>query len=381
MAGAKKQPRRKKRAPNAASPTSTPIAPVSRSASPSSSPSTRELAARLGIHPSTLRRRVIAGTVRAVVDAQGRYHYPPTAASRPSNHATQRPPFRKKKAKGVSREPSRAAKKKRASRAQPGVTSAPTRAPSRARPAKKPPFRKKRPTTRAPAPLRAGVRVVRESASPTLAEAAESFGVRPSKLLDWVIRGRVRALADASGTLRIPAAELQAKQLALKRARKKRESEGRGPRAPWETTDGAARRKKKRPSVEGKKKKKAGKLVPAKKKRVRKTKPSRQRFTEAIADDTRPSRFAEERPTPAVVSRDAPMQLELAAQRVGNAMRDFVMAKPRWERLATGRVFHDLKTSFKSTYSERQWRLTYAWVVDEWGLEDYIFDYEALRDS
>lgn len=57
------------------------------------------------------------------------------------------------------------------------------------------------------------------------------------------------------------------------------------------------------------------------------------------------------------------------------------MARPKWERLETGKVFHDLKTAYRSAYDDKRWRRTYAWIVDEWGLEDYIFDYEALRDS
>lgn len=183
----------------------------------------------------------------------------------------------------------------------------------------------------------------------------------------------MRAVRDAAGELHIPAAELQSKQYSQKQRRKKRKAQGRGPVAPWQTTEERRRRKKK----------KAGKkLVPGKKKkRVRKTKPSRQRFREAIIEDTRPSVYAEPSAPPADVSRDSPMAMEAAAQRIGNAMRDFVMAKPRWERLATGRVYHDTKMAFKNAYGERQWRDTYAWCVDEWGLEDYIFDYEALRDS
>lgn len=188
-----------------------------------------------------------------------------------------------------------------------------------------------------------------------------------------MLAGEVRAVRDAAGALHIPAAELQAKQYAGKQRRKKRKALGRSPRAPWETSESGRRRKKK----------KAGKkLVPGKKKkRVRKTKPSRQRFREALAEDTRPSRYFEPPTTPRDVSRAEPMPMADAAQRLGNATRDFVMARPRWERLETGRVFHDLKVSFRNTYGERRWKDTYAWIVDEWGLEDYIFDYEALRDS
>lgn len=157
----------------------------------------------------------------------------------------------------------------------------------------------------------------------------------------------------------MPAARLQARQLALSARRKKKK---RGPERP-----------SKRPT--GKK------LVRRKKKRVRKTRPAAERFRDAIIEDTRPSAFAEPATRPTEVSRDAPMAREEAAQRIGNALRDFVMARPRWERLETGRVYHDLKVAFRKAYGDRRWRDTYEWCVDEWGLEDYIFDYEALRDS
>jgi len=182
----------------------------------------------------------------------------------------------------------------------------------------------------------------------------------------------------------VPGARLQARQLELRRALQKKK------RLAKKTT--------------GKK------LVRRKKKRVRKTRPARERFRDAIIEDTRPSAYADTAfppgPTtggstffdektgrwflwnhdagqwqPYVPSGRPSMPVEAAEQRIGNAMRDFVMARPRWERLETGRVYHDLKTSFKKAYGERRWKETYAWCVDEWGLEDYIFDYEALRDS
>jgi hypothetical protein len=44
-------------------------------------------------------------------------------------------------------------------------------------------------------------------------------------------------------------------------------------------------------------------------------------------------------------------------------------------------VFHQLKVSFRDAYGERAWRKWFRWIVDEYMLEDLIFDYEALRDT
>ncbi len=344
MAAAKKHGRRKKRA----SSSSTPTSPSIRSVRSSSAPTTADLARRLGITASSVRRRARAGTLSAVRDSRGRYHFPGSAPSTPRK----KPPFRKKRGKAASRETPRGpAPRKKKPRASPEPGVVPSRTPRPSTP---------RPSTRQPSREPRFVRRVVESSSPSLAEASRLFGVSSLRLLDWVRRGLVRAVLDAQGTFHVPAAALQARQLELRARRKK-------------TGQRPAKKASKRPT--GKK------LVRRKKKRVRKTKPSRQRFTEAIIEDTRPSRFAPDVPERAIPTRDAPMPMETAGERLGNAMRDFVMAKPRWERLETGRVFHDLKSSFKNAYGERAWRETYAWVVDEYGLEDYIIDYEALRDS
>lgn len=75
------------------------------------------------------------------------------------------------------------------------------------------------------------------------------------------------------------------------------------------------------------------------------------------------------------------MSVAQAALRVGNALEAFVQPQAHWQRLATGRVFHDLKISFITTYGRKRWHEAYDWMVYEWGLQNYIVDYEALRDS
>ncbi len=75
------------------------------------------------------------------------------------------------------------------------------------------------------------------------------------------------------------------------------------------------------------------------------------------------------------------MDMDKAAKQVGESMRDYIMARFAWEREATHLDFYGQKQSFRSAYGNRQWRRTFEWIVDEWGLEDYIFAREALRDS
>lgn len=77
----------------------------------------------------------------------------------------------------------------------------------------------------------------------------------------------------------------------------------------------------------------------------------------------------------------APMELGKAAQLMGHAMRDYVMARLAIDRELTHTQFRDLKHAFRVTYGTDAWYDTYDWIVDEWGLEPYIFDREALRDS
>ena len=75
------------------------------------------------------------------------------------------------------------------------------------------------------------------------------------------------------------------------------------------------------------------------------------------------------------------MPVDEAAQVVGHAMRDYVMARFQWERDITHDQFYALKHAFRSTYGNREWRRMFEWMVDEWDLERFIFDREALRDS
>lgn len=70
-----------------------------------------------------------------------------------------------------------------------------------------------------------------------------------------------------------------------------------------------------------------------------------------------------------------------AAQTVGHAMRDYVLARTVVDREYTHRVYFDLKEAFRQTYGTPAWEEWFDWIVDEWGLDDYIFDREALRDS
>lgn len=343
MAGAKKHARRKKRR-STSSPS--PTSPSIRSVRTSSALSAREAAPHLGIRASTLRRWARAGLIPASIDERGHYHF----AWKSVLSASLKPSHPRKKRAKTSRET-------RAPRPVRSNPSTPAPRPVKKRPPPPPPRRKKK--KRAPTIEPRFVRRVAESSSPTLAEAARSFGVSSLRLLELVRAGVVRALLDAKGVFHIPGALLQARELERRKKRK-------------------AKARKKRPS----KKTTGKKLVRRKKKRVRKTKPAAERFRDAIIDDTRPSAYAEPPRAPDTPpSAASPMVVERAAERVGGALRDFVMARPRWERLATGRVFHDLKTSFRSTYGNGAWKEWYAWMVDEWDLEDYIFDYEALRDS
>lgn len=75
------------------------------------------------------------------------------------------------------------------------------------------------------------------------------------------------------------------------------------------------------------------------------------------------------------------MDVDQAARVVGNAMRDYVMARLAVDRRATYEQFRGLKHAFRTTYGLPAWRDAFEWIVDDWDLEPYIFDREALRDS
>lgn len=57
------------------------------------------------------------------------------------------------------------------------------------------------------------------------------------------------------------------------------------------------------------------------------------------------------------------------------------MARMQWERDLTHDQFYTMKYAFKQTYGTREWKRVFEWIVDEWDLERFIFDREALRDS
>lgn len=75
------------------------------------------------------------------------------------------------------------------------------------------------------------------------------------------------------------------------------------------------------------------------------------------------------------------MDISLAAKQVGESMRDYIMARFKVDRELTHLDFYGQKESFRQTYGVDAWHDTYDWIVEEWGLADYIFDRESLRDS
>lgn len=321
---------------------------------------TAELAARLGVHPSTVLRRQRAGTL--------------VAAEKPSARITKKPG--KKKARAL---PSKSAKtsQRKASTRKPTVAEKKRKkkllgqkkhkpvVASKARPARKKVNLGRRGET---------IRSVETSSSPTLIEAAPRFGVTPDQLYGLVLDGKIHGLIDGSGVLRIPALELQLRTYAGRERRRKK-------------------RARTQRAIEREERKKRGKQPrKARKKRAKRKRQTRaQRFAEALADDLRPSglgtnifgpTLASELPDmPDRITRDEPMPMRLAAEFVGVRMRDFVLARTLDDRLETGSIFHDSKVSFKKAYGVRKWKQVYAWIVEDWGLDDYIFEYEALRDS
>lgn len=420
MAGAKiPTGRRKKRSGSTSRPSPSSIRAVRQSHSPTA----REAAALLGISAATLRRRAQKGLIRAVIDAEGHYHFPVTARApraavaargpvsratkkkllaQKKRHASKRAPLtppRKKRgtkspslptpipkpqsplAPSVPRSPPR--KKRRSSKiSAPAATSASaaTSATSRKKklvgrkPSKlakkstkvvtrrkkvvrrepsRPPSKKRRQPPRQqfqPIPR------VRQSAAPTLAEAAQAFGVSPRTLLDWVLVKKVRGVIDDFGTIHIPALDLQLRQLAVRAGL---------------DSDRLARKKAK------------------KKRRAKKSK--RPRRPRPPSPPRRPPGWVMgpfgvfippiDTPPPADISAENPMDVGLAAQRMGNVTRDYVMARLAIDRELTYQEYRGMKHAFRSTYGVKVWKDTFDWIVDEWGLMDYIFDYEALRDS
>lgn len=165
-------------------------------------------------------------------------------------------------------------------------------------------------------------RPVETSQAPSVEEAARKFRLTPERLFEEILAGNVRSVMDNEGVLRIPQLDLQLRTWKGRKARRK-------------------------------------------KRRAR-----RERYEAGVLDDSRPPKD-----TPAAISR------EDAAASIGPIMRDYVMARTQDARAAYGAEYRARKNAFREAWGVRRWREAYAQMVDDWGLDDYIADYEALRDS
>lgn len=188
------------------------------------------------------------------------------------------------------------------------------------------------------------VRHVQSSTAPSIATAARAFGITALELIELIRRGHVRALLDAEGNFHVPAVATQKKELAARERAAQRKKKRAG-RAPFPSP----------PRKKAKKKK-------AKKKRRKKLRPPPP-------------------PPPPPPEREPIMPMEAAARLVGAAMRDYVMARLATEREATHQQWHALKKTFQSVYGTDRWDDVFDWLVDEFDLDAYVFDREALRDS
>lgn len=165
-------------------------------------------------------------------------------------------------------------------------------------------------------------RPVEASESPTVDEASRRFRLTAERLFEEILAGNVRAVMDGDGVLRVPQLDLQLR-----------------------TWQGRKRRRKKRQSRAS-------------------------RYEEAARDDQRPA----PRSAAALSRQDA---IEV----IGPIMRDLVTSRSREDRLAFGAEFKARKDAFRQAWGNRRWKEAYSQLVDDWGLDDYIVDYEALRDS
>jgi len=402
MAGAKRPTtRRATRGGGSKRPTSTQTpakqTPI-RSVVTSSAPTTTETARRLGVSPATLRRWARRGVIRASRDSRGRYHFPGNAVrsqgsavssegtaaerrrkkkllaqkKRPSTKKT--PPRKKRPAAAPVTRPAAAATAASAAPATRPAVAAPAARPAAAAPAtsprkkklvrKKKRSKKKRPRPAAPPrrpppppppppPSRRDIsrlervelRQVESSESPTLEQSAPDFGVSVRTLRDWVSVGIVRAVVDADGVIHIPAVETQVREHVYRFPGRKR------PRPPRVKKRRA--RKSKRPTA-----------------------PPVPRFIPGFFGPIPNPNYRPPEP-----SREAPMPIAEAAKVVGEAMRDYVMARFKAERDLTHFEFYGKKESFRQTYGNEAWLETFDWIIDEWDLGDNLFDREALRDS
>lgn len=331
----------------------------------SSSPSIAEAAARLGVSIPTIRRRIRSGELRARRDRRGHLHVdgrqlprkkrriigkkrlgkkrlgkkrpgkktvstlpstgrPAPGKKRPTKTNAQRP--EKKRGVEGARPDEQRPKLKRSKKKLAANKRAAKKRPAKKRPAKK----KRRPGKRYPSPTPSPPSIeprVHPEDERGFMAIARGLGIAPRFLLERIAVGRYRGVLDELGFV-------QLRPLAVKvkygydeppKAHPKLP-----PRAPVPTIPGP--------------------------------------FGPMPAP----------RPEP---SAAAPMDIYTAAAKVGHAMRDYVMARTVEDRIGTLSDYKGLKVAFRQTYGNRRWRAFFEWIVDEWGLEDYVFDRETLRDS
>jgi len=72
---------------------------------------------------------------------------------------------------------------------------------------------------------------------------------------------------------------------------------------------------------------------------------------------------------------------EAEGKRIGEALERFLTAREKHYREVTGRDWRAIKRDVKKRWGEREARMAFDWVVDEYDLEDYIVDYDALWET
>lgn len=287
--------------------------------------------------------------------------------------------------------------------------------------------RKRKTSARSPStPTRPPLRTVTRSSSPSTTETARRLGISASALRRRARSGAVRAVVDARGRYHFPESPTPAHKKRKKRIVFKKKTERRAKKTPRRperpaasqrptTSPSAATASSPRAATSiaprtkklGRKKraKTAKKSAVRKKKRVspprprppapppakRKKKKKKRRAKKKIRLPVAPPRPPPKVPGPFgvdITPVDAPppprppiTPIAEAAERVGVAMRDYVMARRKFDRGITHESFYGLKHAFRQTYGFNAWDEWFQWIVDEWGLEDYIFDRESLRDS
>src|SRR6185369_4449655 len=283
----------------------------------SSGLSSSEAAARLGLSPASLRRRALSGRIPASIDDHGRYHFAETVIAR--------------------RETARRRTKKK-------LLGSKKRSPTKKAPRQAPLVRKKR--------------------APAAAAAPAASAERPGKKK---LRRKASKLAKKSKHV--------SKKVAGKKAVKKRPGK-RPERAPQPPR---RRPPPPPPPPRGKKKRRA-------KKSKRPTRPPQPPPRVPLKPGWVEGKHGVPVPAPGYVEQPAysaatPMPIDLAAKAVGESMRDYIMARFKWEREGTHLDFYGQKHSFRHTYGIAAWHEWFEWIVDEWDLEPYVFDRTALRDS